>query len=176
MTNRAPEQVILVDADDNELGVAEKMKAHRDGLLHRAFSVFLFNEAGEMLLQRRARTKYHSRGLWANACCSHPRPGEDVSAAARRRIQEELRIECPIEPAFSFVYQANVGGGLREHELDHVVVGHFEGDPSPDPDEVEDWKWVGPDELLCDVARNPDAYAVWFKIALPRLLEAASVA
>ena len=167
-----PEQVILVDADDNEFGVAEKMKAHRDGLLHRAFSVFLFNDTGEMLLQRRARTKYHSGGLWANACCSHPRPGEDVSAAARRRLREELGIECTVEPTLSFVYRADVGRGLQEHELDHVVVGRFEGEPSPDPSEVGDWKWVAPDTLLSDVARNPDTYAVWFKIALPRLLAA----
>ena len=120
-------QVILVDVNDRQIGIMEKMKAHQQGSLHRAFSVFIFNKKGEMLLQQRALNKYHSGGLWTNACCSHPLPGEETIAAAKRRLQEELGFEIPVEKVFDFVYKADFDNGLTEHEFDHVYVGEFEG-------------------------------------------------
>ena len=171
MENRGLETVVLVDTDDHEVGVAEKLAAHRQGLLHRAFSVFVLNEAGELLLQRRATGKYHSGGLWTNTCCSHPRPGEDIANAARRRLREEMGIHSDLVPAFTFVYRADLDAGLIEHELDHVFVGRYQGDPDPNPSEVEGWWWAGLSEIEVDVARRPEAYTVWFKLALPKLLE-----
>lgn len=172
MEGRDSETVVLVDEDDQAIGVAEKMDAHERGLLHRAFSVFALNGAGELLLQRRARAKYHSGGLWTNTCCSHPRPGEGVEEAARRRLREEMGIDVELVPAFTFLYRAELEGGLVEHELDHVLVGAFEGDPRPSSGEVEGWWWAGLAELEADVLRRPEAYTVWFKLALPRLVEA----
>ena len=164
------ETVVLVDTDDREIGVAEKLQAHRQGLLHRAFSVFILNKAGELLLQRRSSTKYHSGGLWTNTCCSHPRPAEDVGQAARRRLREEMGIDAELSPAFTFLYEADLGSGLTEHELDHVLVGRYQGDPNPNPIEVDGWWWVGLGEVEEDVERRPEAYTVWFKLALPKLI------
>lgn len=166
------ETVVLVDTDDREIGVAEKLQAHRQGLLHRAFSVFILNKAGELLLQRRSSTKYHSGGLWTNTCCSHPRPAEDVGQAARRRLREEMGIDAELAPVFTFLYEAKLDSGLTEHELDHVLIGHYEGDPNPNPVEVEGWWWVAVEEVERDIERRPGAYTVWFKLGLPKLLAA----
>ena len=130
------ENVILVNKDDCEVGVMEKMEAHQKGLLHRAFSVFLFNKKGEILLQQRAKHKYHSGGLWTNTCCSHPRPGESLSKATQRRLREEMGIKCEMRPAFSFIYKKKFANGLTEHELDHVFLGRFDGTPEINKEEV----------------------------------------
>lgn len=165
------ERVILVDEDDAEVGAEEKMRAHRAGLLHRAFSVFVFNARGEMLLQRRASGKYHSGGLWTNTCCSHPRPGEPTAGAARRRLREEMGLDCALEEAFAFVYRAELGPDLWEHEYDHVFVGRCEAEPRPDPEEVEGWRWATVEEVRREMAEEPEAFTVWFRIAFERLVE-----
>jgi isopentenyl-diphosphate delta-isomerase len=167
--NDVLERVVLVDAEDRELGTAAKLDAHRSGSLHRAFSVFVFDRNGRLLLQQRALSKYHSGGLWANACCSHPRPGEAVLEAARRRLREELGVSCTLEPVFGFVYRASLDNGLIEHEYDHVLVGRFEGTPEPDPREVADWRWAEPAELAADLAANPGRYAAWLPPAFAEL-------
>ena len=165
------EVVVLVDARDNELGVAPKLQAHRDGVLHRAVSVFVVNALGEMLLQRRADGKYHSGGLWSNACCSHPRPGESPTTAAARRLQEEMGLSCPLDFAFTFVYRAALGNGLTEHELDHVFVGTAGVDPVPDREEVADWRWLSISDLERELATRPHTFTAWFPIAWRKLLE-----
>jgi isopentenyl-diphosphate delta-isomerase len=162
------EKVILVDAFDNEVGTMEKLEAHEKGQLHRAFSVFLYNSNGEMLLQQRALHKYHSPGLWTNTCCSHPRPGESNHEAAQRRLMEEMGIQCKIEPAFSFMYEQKLGD-LIEHELDHVFIGTFDGVPEINPEEVAAWKTISEYDLLNDVAKNPENYTVWFRLCLERV-------
>ncbi len=162
------EIIILVDQDDNQIGTGEKMEVHRAGKLHRAFSVFVFNNRGEMLLQRRALTKYHSGGLWTNTCCSHPRPEEKTMDAARRRLMEEMGFVCELKEVDSFVYKTEFEG-LFEHEFDHVLIGKYEGEIKENKDEVEEWKWISLDELGIDVKNNPDKYTSWFKIALERL-------
>jgi isopentenyl-diphosphate Delta-isomerase len=164
------ERVILVDTDDSELGSAEKLEAHRNGVLHRAFSIFLTDGAGRMLLQRRAEGKYHSGGLWSNACCGHPRPGEATADAARRRLMEELGLACELTHRFSFTYSADLGEGLSEHELDHVFVGATSGTPAPDPDEVGDWQWLVVADVSDWLAREPEAFTAWFRPAFERLL------
>jgi isopentenyl-diphosphate delta-isomerase len=164
------EKVILVDDVDQEIGVREKMAAHQRGELHRAFSVFVFNARGEMLLQKRAPLKYHSGGLWTNTCCSHPRPGEPTAEAAHRRLGEEMGFGCPLEGAFSFIYRAEFEDGLIEHELDHVFIGQFNGQPTPDPAEVDDWRWIDLPTLREDVRAHPDRYTPWFKIAMDDVL------
>lgn len=164
------EKVVLVDADDREIGVTGKLEAHRRGLLHRAFSVFILNDADELLLQRRASTKYHSGGLWTNTCCSHPGPSEDVGQAARRRLREEMGIDAELTHLFTFLYEADLDSGLTEHELDHVLVGRYQGDPSPNPAEVDDWSWAGLGDVEEDVERRPEGYTVWFKLALPKVI------
>ena len=146
--------VILVDENDNELGLMEKLKAHRKGVLHRAFSVFLLNNSNQLLLQKRALSKYHSPGLWTNTCCSHPRDNETIIEAANRRLAEEMGISSTMKPLLSFIYKAEFDNGLTEHELDHVVVGNFNGQPSINEDEVCDWKWENIDFL--NVPKNCD--------------------
>jgi isopentenyl-diphosphate delta-isomerase len=163
------EHVILVDRRDVAIGVRAKRDAHVDGALHRAFSIFAFDSHGRMLLQRRATAKYHSGGLWSNTCCSHPRPGEDTAAAAQRRLFEEMGFNCPLETAFSFVYRADVGDGLIEHEYDHVFIGRFDGDPAPDPAEVEDWRWIDPAALYHELLEQPGRFTYWFRVALEEL-------
>jgi len=157
------EHVILVDENDRETGTIEKMEAHRQGLLHRAFSVLLFNSNGEVLLQKRSSRKYHSAGLWTNTCCSHPRPGESIADAARRRLQEEMGIDASPEFAYSFIYKTELENGLIEHELDHVYIGSYEGKPHVNNQEVEDWKYESIDWLKKDIVSNPDHYTFWFK-------------
>ncbi len=158
------EFVILVDENDTEIGVMEKMEAHKKGLLHRAFSFFVFNSKGEMLIQRRAFSKYHSQGLWTNACCSHPRPNEPVEAAAERRIWEEMGIQVSALFLFHFIYKAEVAHGLTEHELDYVFIGQYDGEPNPDPEEVSEWKYIDMQSLKQFVSLNPENYTIWFKI------------
>ena len=160
------EQVILVDEHDRELGASEKLAAHAAGRLHRAFSIFIFNSEGRLLLQRRAKTKYHSGGLWSNTCCGHPRPDESTRAAARRRLSEEMNFDCELSAAFEFIYRAELANELVEHEYDHVFVGEFDGSFIPEESEVEDWKWTTSDELRRDVRERPEEYTYWLRAAL----------
>jgi len=166
-----PEEVILVDSHDKEIGSAEKTDAHVKGLLHRAFSVFVFNSKGEMLLQQRARNKYHSGGLWSNTCCSHPKPGESVDDASKRRLQEEMGFTCKLKKVFHFIYKSALDKGMTEHELDHVFIGKFEGTVQPNSDEVHSYRWVTIERLLQDLIESPDNYTIWFKLALQETLQ-----
>ena len=163
------DQLILVDEQDNPIGTCEKMEAHRKGLLHRAFSVFIFDAQGRMLLQQRALSKYHSGGLWTNACCSHPFPGEDNLTAATRRLQEELGFTTSLRKAFDFYYRAAFDNGLTEHEFDHVFVGQYEGALEVNPQEVMDYCFLSLEETENQLETRPDRYTEWFKIAFPRL-------
>lgn len=163
------EMVLLVDENDRELGSAPKGRVHRTGERHRAVSVFLFDDHGRTLLQRRADAKYHSPGLWSNTCCGHPRPGETPLVAAKRRLREEMGIECELTHVATFEYRADVGQGLLEHEVDHVYRGTFTGAPSPDPSEVGDWEWKDLDALAADCVGNPSRYSVWLPLALARI-------
>ncbi len=160
------EQIIIVDSEDQELGVGEKMQTHRAGALHRAFSIFVFDSERRLLLQRRARTKYHSAGLWSNTCCGHPRPGETTLAAAHRRLREEMNFDCELQEAFGFVYRAELEGDLIEHEYDHVFVGEFDGEPSPDPSEAEEWSRVSMSELRRGLRERPEEYSYWLRVAI----------
>lgn len=158
-----PEHVILVDENDRPLGISEKMSAHRDGKLHRAFSIFVFNDEGELLLQRRALNKYHSSGLWTNTCCSHPRPGEPVLRAATRRLKEEMGIDVALSPLFVMQYRARVSRRLIESEVVHAFSGCFEGTPEPESSEVSDWRWISLPDLCADIDRRPERYTIWFR-------------
>jgi isopentenyl-diphosphate delta-isomerase len=162
--------VVLVDEEDRVLGVCEKQQAHIEGRLHRALSVFVLDGTGtRMLLQQRASSKYHSGGLWSNACCSHPAPNEPVEAAAHRRLSEELGFDCPLEFAFAFIYRANVGDDLVEHELDHVFVGRSDVIGAHDPGEIDAIAWVDVDDVVRDLDAHPERYSAWFGIALGQL-------
>ena len=167
----AEEQVILVDEHDRELGAMEKLAAHaRGGTRHRAFSVFIVDGRGRWLLQRRAAGKYHFPGLWTNACCSHPRPGEDTEAAAHRRLREELGFDCPLQERFQFEYKAtSEAEGLTEHELDHVFTGVYEGELRPDPEEVGETRWVVRKDLERELREGEENFTPWFKIAFERI-------
>ncbi len=162
------EKVILVNKKNEAIGTEEKTKAHLIGKLHRAFSVLLFNKKGETLIQKRAKSKYHSPGLWTNTCCSHPRPKEDVALAAKRRLKEEMGISCELKEAFSFIYKAKLGG-LVEHEFDHVFLSRFDGKPKPDKKEVADWKWIKQADLKADIKKSPKKYTPWFKIIINKI-------
>lgn len=166
------DDIILVDEQDNPVGHCPKLKAHQNGgRLHRAFSIFIFNARGELLLQRRAAGKYHFGGLWTNACCSHPRRGQTILDAARQRLREELGFETELTETFSFTYRAtDPASGLTEHELDHVLIGRFDGLPEPNPDEVAEWKWVTPAKLLADLNLHSNAFTPWFKLVVERVL------
>lgn len=157
------EEVVLVDEKDNEIGVSEKLEAHRSGQLHRAFSIFIFNSKGDMLLQQRATDKYHSGGLWTNACCSHPRPNESTLQAAERRLKEELGMGAPLKFLFSFQYKADFENGLTEHELDHVFIGTSNTTPVLNKEEAMAYQYVSPEHLLEDIKKQPDQYTFWFK-------------
>ena len=165
------EQVILVDEKDVATGTIDKMEAHEKAVLHRAFSVFIFNSKDEMLLQQRARTKYHSAGLWTNSCCSHPRPGEDTSAAALRRLQEEMGFTTPVKKVFDFVYKAGFANGLTEHEFDHVFVGKYDGKIEPDPKEVGDYAYWPMETIEERIKLHPESFTVWFHIAFPKVMD-----
>tara|TARA_R110002073_G_scaffold8207_3_gene45768 strand:- start:50424 stop:50942 length:519 start_codon:yes stop_codon:yes gene_type:complete len=158
------EKVILVDEQDNQLGLMPKMEAHEKALLHRAFSVFVFNNAGELMLQQRAADKYHSPLLWTNTCCSHQRDGETSLEAGKRRLQEEMGFFCDLEEVFWFVYKAPFDNGLTEHELDHVMVGKFNDEPDINKEEVESYKWMTLEAVKSDMEIRPEIYTEWFKI------------
>lgn len=158
------EKVILVDENDNPIGLMPKMEAHEKGVLHRAFSVFVMNKKGEMMLQQRALHKYHSPGLWTNTCCSHQRENETNIEAGKRRLQEEMGFVTELTEIQSFIYKAPFDNGLTEHEFDHILLGFYEENPSVNSDEVADWKWEFPAEVKADMAKNPQKYTEWFKI------------
>jgi isopentenyl-diphosphate delta-isomerase len=163
------EQVILVDIEDNVLGTMEKMDAHVLGKLHRAFSVFIFNKAGELLLQQRALNKYHSGGKWTNTCCSHPRLGEETLDAANRRLREEMGMKCQLLYAFNFTYKAELLDGIEEHEYDHVYFGVSDELPVPDPEEVSAYKYLSMNLLSKDIEQNPEDYTEWLKICFKQV-------
>lgn len=165
------EQVILVDDRDRAVGVAEKMHAHRQGLLHRAFSIFVTNARGELLLQKRASSKYHSGGLWTNTCCSHPRPEETTEAAASRRLKEEMGFSCELREIFSFTYKAELDNELTEHEFDHVLIGEFNGKPLLNLQEAEDYRWLSIEALSTDIVVNSDRYTSWLKICFEKFVQ-----
>lgn len=165
------EQVILVDENDNVLGLMPKMEAHEKALLHRAFSVFVFNSKNQLMLQQRALHKYHSPGLWTNTCCSHQRQGESNVEAGKRRLQEEMGFVTDLEETTSFIYKAPFDNGLTEHELDHILIGYFDGTPNLNKDEVADWKWMSLEEVKTDMAINPNLYTAWFKIIFEKFYE-----
>ncbi len=157
------EQVILVDMEDKEIGRADKLPAHRLGYLHRAVSICIVDDQGRMLLQRRAASKYHSAGLWANACCSHPRPGEATDRAASRRLPEELGFSCPLSWKAQTHYRAQVAADLIEDEFVHIFVGRHNGEVYPNPQEVDDVSWFDYNSLNAEIMRNPDKYTYWFR-------------
>lgn len=163
------QEVILVNEQDEPIGTMEKMEAHRKALLHRAFSVFIFNSKGEMLLQQRALSKYHSAGLWTNACCSHPFPGEATDAAASRRLNEELGFTAPLEKIFHFTYITEFDNGLTEHEFDHVFTGLYEQIIQPNPDEVQDFCYKSLEDISQSLETHPQKYTSWFRIAFPKV-------
>jgi isopentenyl-diphosphate delta-isomerase len=163
-------KVVLVDRFDNALGEMDKLEAHLKGHLHRAFSIFLFNSEGKMLIHQRAFNKYHSAGLWTNTCCSHPQWEEDIKQSAMDRLQYEMGMQCNFEKAFSFIYNAQVEGGLIEHEFDHVFIGHTNSTPDPHPDEVQNYEWTDPGVLQKRLMEHPDKFTFWFKKALPKVL------
>lgn len=162
-------EVILVDEYDQPCGLMEKKEAHQKGVLHRAFSIFIFSRQGEMLLQQRAEEKYHSGGLWTNACCSHPLPGESTASAAVRRLKEEMGIETQLEKIFDFLYKTQFDNGLTEHEFDHVYAGEYEGDINFDPSEVMNVCFKPLLEIKEDMERQPEKFTTWFRIAFPRV-------
>jgi len=165
------ERVILVDESDREIGLEEKLEAHRQGKLHRAFSIFVFNPEGQILLQKRSTKKYHSDGLWTNTCCSHPRPGEPMEQEVRRKLLQEMGFECDLQRIFSFTYKVEFKNNLIENEIDHVFIGRYDGSPKPNPDEVDDWKWMDLEILINDVKTNPGIYSYWLKICIDQVLE-----
>jgi isopentenyl-diphosphate delta-isomerase len=165
------EHVILVNEQDEAIGTMEKMEAHRKGILHRAFSILLFNSKGEMLLQQRALNKYHSGGLWTNACCSHPLPGETMEAATRRKLYQEMGIDLPTTFAYKFLYRTTLDHDLIEHEYDHVYIGYHDGEPAINRDEVADWKYIDLLLLREDMRSHPAAYTYWFKLIVEQGLE-----
>jgi isopentenyl-diphosphate delta-isomerase len=160
------ESVILVDEQDNAVGTMEKLDAHRRGLLHRAFSILLFNSKGQVLLQKRSKNKYHSGGLWTNTCCSHPLPGETLEEATQRKLLQEMGIDLRTEFAYKFMYRAQLDHGFTEYEYDHVYVGQFNGTPQVNTDEVEDWKYADLHFLREDVEQHPERYTFWFRLIL----------
>ncbi len=165
------ELLILVDNEDNEIGLLDKTTVHKTGVLHRAFSVFIFNSKGDLLLQQRALSKYHSPGLWSNTCCSHPRMGETTLDACKRRLAEEMGMSSELKFEFSFTYRAEFENGLTEHEFDHVYFGYSNELPNADPGEVMDSKYITIQELQKEVEVRPENYTEWLKICLPRVLQ-----
>jgi isopentenyl-diphosphate Delta-isomerase len=162
-------QVILVTEQDEVMGTMEKMQAHEKGLLHRAFSVFIFNSRGELLLQRRALDKYHSAGLWTNTCCSHPTPGEDTLDAATKRLEEEMGFSVPLEKVFDFVYRADFSNGLTEHEFDHVFAGEYESEIRANPEEVMDYSYKTVADIRQLLNKHPEQFTPWFRLAFPKI-------
>ena len=165
------EKVVLVDEDDNQIGLMPKMEAHLKGKLHRAFSIIIFNSDRKILLQKRASTKYHTPNLWSNTCCSHQREGEDNINAGKRRLNEEMGFVTNLYNFSSFIYRVEFSNGLIEHENDHIMLGIFDGTPKPNPNEVDEWKWIDIDILVDDMQINPDHYTAWFMIIMNNYYE-----
>ena len=165
------EKVILVNENDEQIGLMPKLEAHQKGVLHRAFSVFIFNDNNELMLQQRALTKYHSPGLWTNTCCSHQRNGETNIEAGKRRLQEEMGFFTDLKDTISFIYKAPFDNGLTEHEFDHILVGYYNSKPNINPDEVSSWKWMPLKMVKKDISVHPDLYTEWFKIIFDRFYE-----
>ncbi len=165
------QQVILVDENDVPKGTMEKMEAHQKGLLHRAFSIFVFNDKGELLLQKRALNKYHSGGLWTNTCCSHPQPQENLDISAHNRLQNEMGFDCTLQNVFHFTYKTKLDNELTEHELDHVFTGLYNAAPKINALEVMDWKYMAVKEIQQDLKLHPENYTSWFKIILDTVLK-----
>ena len=164
------EQVILVNEHDTPIGLMGKLEAHQKALLHRAFSVFILNDKGEIMLQQRAASKYHSPNLWTNTCCSHPREGETTIEAGKRRLQEEMGFCTELTDVMSFIYKAPFDNGLTEHELDHILIGYYNTSPTINPEEVADWRWELPEKIKEDIAKHPHRYTEWFKIIFDKFL------
>ncbi len=160
------DHVILVDQHDQMVGTMEKMQAHQEGLLHRAFSIFVFNAQGELLIQKRAPVKYHTGSLWSNTCCSHPKPNETIEETLQFKLQQEMGFQCPLKRAFAITYRAELGNGLIENELDHIYFGAFNENPEPNPEEVCDWKYIALPDLTKEMAQHPDHFTPWFKLLL----------
>jgi isopentenyl-diphosphate delta-isomerase len=165
------EKVILVNENDEQIGLMPKMEAHEKAILHRAFSVFIFNDKNELMLQQRAFGKYHSPGLWSNTCCSHQRDGEDNIEAGKRRLQEEMGFITELKESISFIYKAPFDNGLTEHEYDHILLGKHEGEPVINKKEVADWKWMPLDAVKVDIKLNPEEYTAWFKVIFDKFYE-----
>ena len=165
------EHVILVNEQDQQIGIMEKMAAHIVPRLHRAFSIFIFNSKGELLLQQRALNKYHSPGLWTNTCCSHPHNGETLQEATTRRLQEEMGMTCDMHEVFTFIYKAPVGLGLIEHEFDHVWFGQSDEEPEINHEEVEAWKYMSISDIEADMKQHPECYTEWFKISFDEIMK-----
>ena len=165
------EQVILVNENDEQIGLMPKLEAHEKAVLHRAFSVFIFNDANKLMLQQRAKGKYHSPGLWTNTCCSHQRDGESNIEAGQRRLQEEMGFVADLEESISFIYKALFDNGLTEHEYDHVLIGKYNDEPIINCDEVEAWKWMSLESVKEDIEKQPDLYTAWFKIIFDKFYE-----
>jgi len=160
------DQLILVNENDEMVGVGEKLEIHRKGLLHRAFSIFILDSLGELLLQRRALNKYHSPGLWSNTCCGHPRPGEPLMAAARRRLKAEMGLDCQLTHVGSFIYRQNVSGGLIEHEFDHLLIGHSDLDPTLNLEEAVRWKRANFEMLRTEISDHPEDFTCWLRVII----------
>ncbi|GAL68156.1 isopentenyl-diphosphate Delta-isomerase [Jejuia pallidilutea] len=165
------EKVILVNEQDEQIGVMPKMEAHEKALLHRAFSVFIFNDNNDLMLQQRALTKYHSPGLWTNTCCSHQREGETNIDAGKRRLMEEMGFVTDLKESISFIYKAPFDNGLTEHEYDHVLLGKYNATPNINKEEVEDWKWMPLEDVRADITARPELYTAWFKVIFDKFYE-----
>ena len=162
------ENVVLVDRNDNPMGLMPKLEAHEKGVLHRAFSVFILNRKSQLMLQRRALDKYHSPGLWTNTCCSHPRESESNIEAGIRRLKEEMGFTTPLESMFSFIYKSKFDNGLTEHEFDHVLLGYYDKQPFINRIEVSEWKWMSLDKIILEIKNKPEDFTIWFKIIFER--------
>ena len=160
------EEVVLINSNDEAIGTMEKIQAHREGLLHRAFSVLILNDIGEMLIHQRAPEKYHSGGVWSNACCGHPRPGETSQQAAERRLHEEMGFTVPLKKLYHFIYKTDLGNGLTEHEFDHVYLGVYNDIPVPNPNEVAAWRYVSIDRLQQELKMQPEQFSFWFRLIM----------
>lgn len=163
--------IILVDENDKQIGTEGKLKAHHEGKLHRAFSIFVFNSKNELLLQKRVKSKYHSGGLWSNTCCSHPKPDEDIQKAAHRRLKEEMGFDCDLKEKFSLIYKTDFPNNLTENEFDHVLIGKFNSEPKINLEEASEYKWIDLTKLKKDIENDPQQYTFWLKSILPKITD-----